>query len=145
MCTAHYKGDKHRTFLLSLCTYCLQGYSGSWVSSPGCPVLMVKDEHRLLTLRRTLKNSLYNTQNSLFNKKNQLLLYTGCKCNFWGRNWGLSNHNAISNRLQDILNTSAWIIAVIIFLNWLLCHVKRIYNNYGSNIFTKIIYEVPYS
>lgn len=144
MRSTHSRGAKHRAFLLSFSTHCLQGYSGSWVSSSGYPVLTLKDEHRLLTLRRTLKYSLYNMQNSLFNKQNNFLTYSSSKCNFWDRNWGLSNHNGISNILQDVRNTSAQITAFF-FFNIFSCHVKRIYNNCDSKIFTQIIYGVPYS
>lgn len=89
-----------------------------------------------------MKNSLYNTQNSLFNKQNNFLPYSNSKCNFWDRNCGLSNHNDISNIVQNILNNSAQITAFFFFFsNRLSRHVKRIYSNYDPNTFTKIILQ----
>lgn len=81
MCNTYSKGAKHRAFLLSLCTYCLQGFSGSRVNSSGCPVLMWKDDHMLLTLRTALKNSLHNMQNSLLNKQNHFNLIQAANTN----------------------------------------------------------------
>lgn len=68
MCFPHFKEAKTRTVLLSLHTYFLQSYSGSWVSYSSYQVLVLKEAHMLLTLRRTLENSLLSHRSFFFTK-----------------------------------------------------------------------------